>query len=178
CFGSLSQSNRRDDPPPPSDEYFLRTWVEYSAPSGKYKIKFPKTPREYSEIQEGIGGQSTVYVAEYKGVLLYVTTYGDSPSHISDAKIFLSNISKAWLEANAARKLQVIKNEEVSLGGYQARFLQIETQQDVVRVRWIVVKDRVYYQFVAAPKHRNALESENGYHKLAMGFLDSFELTK
>ena len=90
----------------------------------------------------------------------------------------LSNISQAWLEANSARKLQVIKNEEVSIAGHPARFLQVETQADVVRVTWVVVQDRVYYQFVAAPKHQNALESENGYQKLAMGFLDSFELTK
>jgi hypothetical protein len=41
-----------------------------------------------------------------------------------------------------------------------------------------MVQDRIYYQFVAAPKHKDALESENGYEKLAMGFLNSFELTK
>jgi hypothetical protein len=56
--------------------------------------------------------------------------------------------------------------------------LEVETSRDVVRVRWIVVKDRGYYQFVAAPKHQNAMKSENGYQELATAFFDSFELTK
>lgn len=56
--------------------------------------------------------------------------------------------------------------------------MHVETPRDVVRVRWILVKNRIYYQFVAAPKHKSVMESENGYEKLAMSFLDSFELVK
>ena len=62
--------------------------------------------------------------------------------------------------------------------GYPAQFLHVETPEHVVRVRWVIVKERIYYQFVAAPKHQNAMESANGYEKLAMAFLDSFELNK
>ena len=173
----IAQKNQSVDPPPPSAEYSSQTWVEYVSDAGKFKIKFPQKPRESSEVQNGIGGQSTVYVAEHKGLLLYVTTYGDSASHIPDARAFLRDISKGWLEANSARKLQVVKDEVISVHSYPGHFLQVETQQDVVRIRWIVVKDRVYYQFVAAPKHQNALDSKNGYERLAMGFLDSFEFT-
>jgi hypothetical protein len=171
-----AQTNQSDNPPPPSNEYFPQKWFEYVSDSGKFKIKFPKKPNESSQIQNGIGGESTVYISEYKGLLLYVTTYADSAGHIPDAKAFLNGISDAWLNANSGRNPQVIKNEEISFNGNPARFLQIETRNDVVRVRWIVVKDRVYYQFVAAPKHKNAMDSENGYEKLAMAFLDSFEL--
>jgi hypothetical protein len=74
CLAARAERTPQDEPPPPSGEYFLRTWVEYKSSSGKYKIKFPKTPREYSEVQGGNEGQSTVYIAEHKGLLLYVTS--------------------------------------------------------------------------------------------------------
>ncbi len=173
----MAQTKPAAGPPPLADEYFPQKWVEYISDSGKFKIKFPGKPREYSEIQHGMGGQSTVHVAEHQGgLLLYVTTYADAPSHIPDAKVALRNIRDAWLDANSARQLQVIKEEAISFHSYPGHFLQVETQQDVVRVRWIVVSDRIYYQFVAAPKHQNAMDSKNGYEKLAQAFLDSFEL--
>jgi hypothetical protein len=175
---SFAQGSGQDDPPAPASEYFPKTWVEYQSRAGKFKIKFPKTPQESSETQEGNGGPSTVYIAQHKGLLLYVSTYADAAARIDDAKEFLNGIHQDWLAANSARNLHVVKNEEVSVAGFPARFLQVETARDVVRVRWIVVKDRVYYQFVAAPKHQNAMESENGYEKLAMTFFNSFELTK
>ena len=178
CSVSVARSSGQDEPPPPANEYFPKTWVEYRSREGKFKIKFPKTPHESSETQEGDGGPSTVYIAEHKGLLLYVSTFADAAAPITDAKKFLNNIDQAWLDANSARNLHVMKNEEVSFGGFPARFLQVETSRDVVRVRWVVVNGRVYYQFVAAPKHQNALESENGYEKLAMAFFNSFELNE
>lgn len=176
CNAQTSPSDNPKPPPPPSKEYFPNTWQEYVSDSGKFKIKFPKMPREYSEVQEGAGGKSTVYIAEHKGLLYYVTTYADSATRISDAKGFLKGVSEAWLNANSARNPTVIKNEDVSFNGSPGKFLQIETANHVVRVRWIVVRDRVYYQFVASLKHENAMESKKGYEKLAMAFLDSFEL--
>jgi hypothetical protein len=176
---AVAQTNSQGDPPPPSNEYFPKTWVEYKPQGGKFKIKFPQTPRESSETQQGDAGAATVYIAEHKGLLLYVATYADAAAAgATDAKEFLSGISRSWLEANSARNLHVIKNEEIAVAGSPARFLEVETSRDVVRVRWIVVKDRVYYQFVAAPKHQNAMMSENGYQTLAQAFFDSFELTK
>lgn len=178
CYSACkAQTNQTEDPPSPSNEYFPDKWHDYVSNGGKFRIKFPKIPRESSEIQEGAGGKSTVYIAEHKGILYYVTTYADSASHISDAKGFLNGISNQWLDANSARKLQVIKNEDISFNGKPGKFLQVETTKDVVRVRWIVVKDRIYYQFIAAPKHENAMESKNGYEKLATAFFNSFELT-
>ena len=176
---AVAQTSSQDEPPPPSNEYFPKTWVEYKPQGGKFKIKFPQTPRESSETQQGSAGAATVYIAEHKGLLLYVATYADATAAgATDAKEFLRGISQSWLEANSARNLHVIKNEEISVAGSPARFLEVETSRDVVRVRWIVVKDRVYYQFVAAPKHQNAMMSENGYQPLALAFFDSFELTK
>lgn len=177
-LAAVAQTNNPDEPPPPAPEYFPKTWVEYKSQAGKYKIKFPQTPRESSETQEGSAGPATVYIAEHKGLLLYVATYADAGASIPDAKAFLNGISQSWLEANSARNLHVIKNEEITVAGLPARFLEVETSRDVVRVRWIVVKDRVYYQFVAAPKHQGALKSENGYQELALAFFNSFELTK
>jgi len=175
---ALAQTNRQDEPPPPSNEYFPKTWVDYKSREGKFKIKFPQTPRESSETQEGSAGPSTVYIAEHKGLLLYVATYADAGAVITDAKTYLTNIVQAWLEANSARNLHVIRNEEIAVAGLPARSLEVETSRDVVRVRWIIAKDRVYYQFVAAPKHQNAKMSDNGYQTLALAFFDSFELTK
>lgn len=176
---ALAQTNSQGEPPPPSNEYFPKTWVEYKPRDGKFKIKFPETPRESSETQEGSAGPATVYIAEHKGILLYVATYADAAAAgITDAKEFLNGISQSWLEANSARNLHVIKNEESSVAGFPARWLEVETSRDVVRVRWIVVKDRVYYQFVAAPKHQGVMKSENGYQEMALAFFNSFELTK
>ena len=176
---AFAQTNSQDEPPPPAKEYFPKTWVEYKSQAGKYKIKFPETPRESSETQQGSDGPATVYIAEHKGLLLYVATYADAAAAgITDPKEFLSGISQSWLEANSARNLHVIKNEEIAVAGFPARWLEVETARDVVRVRWIFAKDRVYYQFVAAPKHQNAMKSENGYQELALAFFNSFELTK
>ena len=178
CSASYAQIRGQGDPPPPANEYFPKTWVEYRPREGRFKINFPETPNESSEIQQGEGGPSTVYIAEHKGILLYVTTYADVAAPIADAKKYLTGIAQEWLEANSARNLHVIKNEDVTIGGFPALFLEAENSRGVVRVRWVVVKNRIYYQFVAAPKHQNAMESENGYEKLAMAFFNSFELTK
>lgn len=169
---SWAQTKQTDvpPPPPPSREYSTNSWVQYVSDGGKFKIKFPGKPREYSEMQNGPGGRSTVYLAEHNGLLLYVASYGDVKVRISDSKDFLRELSAMWLDANSARNLEVVKNDDISFNGYPGKFLQSETRAIVVRVRWIVVKDRVYYQFVAAPKH------DNGYEKLAMNFLDSFEI--
>ena len=86
---AFAQTNRQDEPPPPSNEYFPKTWVEYKSQAGKFKIKFPQTPRESSETQEGSAGPSTVYIAEHKGLLLYVATYADAGAMITDAKRIL-----------------------------------------------------------------------------------------
>jgi hypothetical protein len=178
CSAVMAQAKPDDGPPAPSTEYSLQQWVDYSSVPGRYKTKFPKSPRESTQVQGDVGRQSTVYITEHQGILLYVTTFADLPERVPDAKVYLSNLSEGWLEANSARNLKVIKNEDISFNGNPARFLQVETPRDVVRARWVVVKDRIYYQFVAAPKHQNAMDSENGYEKLAMGFLNSFEITK
>jgi hypothetical protein len=170
----LGQTNPQEAPPPPSDEYFPSKWIQYSSEPGRFKIKFPKTPRESSETQE----QTKVYIFEHKGLLLYVATYADSLERIPDAGSYLDGVTQAWLDMNSGRNLHVVSNKPVTFAGYPARFLHVETPRDVVRVRWIVVKERIYYQFVAAPKHQNAMESANGYEKMAMAFLDSFELNK
>lgn len=170
---ALGQTTAQSDPPSPSDEYSTQRWVDYNS-AGKFKIRFPKTPRESTERQQ----DATVYVAEHKGLLRYVATYADSLIHISDPKGFLRNISQAWLDANAARNPRVVNSEDTSVGTYPAKFLRVETQRHVVRIRWIVVNNRIYYQFVAAPNDQVAAESANGYEKLAMNFLNSFELTK
>lgn len=176
CAACMAQKKEIVEPPPPSDEYFPQKWINHVSNSGKFKIKFPKKPREYSDVQNGPGGRSTVFFAEHKGLLLYVASYGDSDAHISDAKLFLAEISDMWLDANSARNLQVVKNEDVTFNGYPEKFLHVETEKDVVRIRWITVKQRIYYQFVAAPKRQNAKDGVSGYDKLAMAFLDSFEL--
>lgn len=177
-LAASAQTTNSDEPPPPSNEYFPKTWVEYKSQAGKFKIKFPQAPRESSETQEGSAGPATVYIAEHKGILLYVATYADAGVAIPDAKKFLTDIVQAWLEANSARNLHIVRNEEISVAGLPARSLEVESSGDIVRVRWIIAKDRVYYQFVAAPKHQNAMMSENGYQTLALAFFDSFELTK
>jgi hypothetical protein len=41
-----------------------------------------------------------------------------------------------------------------------------------------VVGDRIYYQFVLAPKRFKAPTSENGYDKLLTAFFDSFEFIR
>ena len=172
CSASMAQTQTD-----PSDESNPHKWVSYVSEAGKFKIKFPAKPTESSEVQEGEGGPSNVYLAEYKGLLLYVTTYGNSASHITDAKLYLKNVGNAWLDANSLHNIHVLKDEEISFKNNPGRFVVVETQMQVVRARWIVVGNRIYYQFVLAPKRYNAPASENGYEKLATAFFDSFELT-
>jgi len=178
CSTAIAQKNQANTPRPPSDESNPQKWVSYGSEPGKFKIKFPAEPHESSEVQEGESGPSTVHIAEYKGLLYYATTYGDSASHIDDAKGFLNKVSATWLDANSLHNIHLLSNDPISFKNYPGRVVVVETQMEVIRARWIVVRDRIYYQFVLAPKRYNAPASENGYAKLATAFFDSFELIR
>lgn len=173
---SLAQKNQANATPP-SDEYNPQKWVSYVSELGKFKIKFPAEPHESSEVQQGENGPSTVHIAEHKGLLYYATTYADSASHIDDANRFLNGVRDTWLDANSLHNIHLLRDEPLSKS-HPGRIVVVETQTEVVRARWIVVRDRIYYQFVLAPKRYKATAGENGYDKLATAFFDSFDLIR
>lgn len=74
---------------------------------------------------------------------------------------------------------KVIKESDVIVDGCSAKFMQVETSRgDVTRIKYFVVKNRMYYLFAAVKKgDKHGINFENGFEKPAIAFLDSIKLT-
>jgi hypothetical protein len=173
-----------EPPPPPANDYFPQRWKEFTSIEGRFKILFPGTPQQSSEtIANPSGRQLSFHRLTYKSFISYRVTYADYAKPIDDpetVKKFFDTIRDGTLSGVTQFNPRVLHEADFSLDGHPGRFIEMELAGNlIVRIKWVAVKERLYYVAVNAPKgHVDALEGKNGYEKIAMSFLDSFKLTK
>jgi hypothetical protein len=166
-------------PPPPSREYFPQGWEEYTSESGRFRARFP------GKVIESINASSTgwpeSHALKYKGILEYVISYGDLSNPIKDmaeCRQILRNLRGATLNEVRAANPQVIKEGEADVKGHPGYFIHIEIGgREVVRLKWVLVGNRLYCILAGGRKGSpNEIEGKDDFEKMAMGFINSFDL--
>jgi hypothetical protein len=165
------------DPPPPAKDYFPDKWDEYTSQAGKFRIRFPKQPREAVRTQ----GQFEVHTLEYKGLLEYRVSYVDYKTLIEDplkVKGLLEGIKTAALDSLRDKGMRVVTEREVTVDGHPGIFVHVEVQgREIVRLQWVVAGSRLYSIGTSSRKGSpHELEGKDDYEKVASGFINSFHV--
>ncbi|HEX8772923.1 MAG TPA: hypothetical protein VF735_04910 [Pyrinomonadaceae bacterium] len=165
-------------PPPPAKDYFPDKWDEYTSQDGKFRIRFPKEPRE----DVTPSGRFEQHSLEYKGLLTYRVSYVDYKTPIDDPQKIddlLQGLKTAALAPLKEKGLVVKAERRIAVDGHQGIFLHLEVQdKEVVRVLWVVADTRLYTITALSRKGRpQELEGKDDFEKVAMGFINSFHLS-
>ena len=167
----------QEPPPPPAKDYFPNTWDEFSSASGKFRIRFPKEPRETTSTQ----GDMQVHYMEYKGLIHYRVSYVDYGVAIDEpqkVKAIIGGLKEAALKPLLNKDPRVVAEREVSVDGHPGIFLHVEFQgKEVVRMQWVIAGSRLYAISASSRKGSpNEMEGKDDFEKVAMGFINSFHL--
>ena len=181
-LGQQSSSPPPPPPPPPAVDYFPDRWVEFVSPEGRFKAKFPKTPKLTAEEFKQGDIKATVHTIQYQGLFTCRVVYVEFPELTKDANLIKALFDE--MRNNSLNEVQkyspmVIDEKDISVDGYQGRFLDYQLSDKVrTRARWILAEKHLYEITAIAPIHSHAMESDNGYEKLSMSFLNSFHADK
>lgn len=166
-------------PPPPVKDYFPDKWDEYTSREGKFRIRFPKEPREFARTQ----GQFEVRSLEHKGLLHYRVSYVDYKTPLDDPKTvtgLLQGIKGAALGSIQGKGVRVVADREVTVDGRKGVYIHVEVEgKEVVRMQWVAAGSVLYTVGVSGRKGSpNEMEGKDDFEKVASGFIGSFHLTQ
>jgi hypothetical protein len=174
---AVTKAQAPPPPPAPANDYFPKTWNEYSSKTGKFRIRFPKQPQESVSMQ----GDFEVSSLRYKGLIDYSASSVDYKTPIDDpqkVKALLQGVKTGALDSLKDRGLTVIAEREVTVDGHSGIFVHIEIQgKEVLRVEWVVSGSRLYTVITSSRKGSPVeLEGQDDFEKVAMGFINSFHV--
>jgi hypothetical protein len=161
-------------PPPPSREYYPDKWDDYLSEKGRFRTKFPGKPKESVE------ANPIAYAISYKGIINYEITYLDLPAGTDDSaerqRIF-KKLRTQVLGTFEEGEPQIIKEGESDLKGHPGYFLHIEMKKEVGWFKWVLVGNRLYIIATGGRKGSpNELEGKDHFGKMAMAFINSFDI--
>lgn len=145
---------------------------KYDSKEGKFGAKFPGEPKTVSQ---KAGGLDLVITIVEKGSGGYAVIYSDMPADVvkaAPAEKLLEGGEKGLVD-NFKAKVTDSKKSEFESGGkkYPAREITAEKENLTLRIKIILVDNRLYQVFVVGPK-------EQATGKEADEFIKSFELAK
>ena len=171
-------------PPPPSPAYSPESWKEFTYQADNLKIRFPAEPQIEIQREKTQAGTIIIHNYKYQSFLSLNLVVTEFPSLINFEELMpmketLSKMREDGLAQLKEYNPKVIKESDLTIDGHSARFMQVETSRgDVTRIKYFVVKNRMYYLFATVKKgDRHGFNFENDFEKLAMAFLDSIKLT-
>jgi hypothetical protein len=173
-------------PPAPAKDYAPHLWEEFSLPEIGCKIKFPGEPQKTTRQRETGTTRQTTYHLSF-GRAMFITydlvcvELAEAPPSASSLKTFLDGYREgvfSVLLPNA--NYRITRETEVAVEGYSGKLVQIEIEQKkFLRMKTLIVGSKLYSLMVLTGVYApNVMGSENNYEKIAMGFLDSFQLIK
>jgi hypothetical protein len=171
---------------PPLEADLTATWKEFLSPEGKYRIQFPGTPFPWSIALESLRTPSTLYTMVYNSSGQYTVMYLDYaeapiPTDRAALKNFLDDLREGQKDRQeqAGGKLTVVSETDITLDGYPGRLMVANINNiAILRVKTIVVKNRVYFISVLMPKDDPHAADTKVYEKLSMKFINSFNPMK
>jgi hypothetical protein len=171
---------------PPLEADLTATWTEFSSTEGKYRILFPGTPFQWAIPLEMLSTPSTFYGTAYASSGQYTVMYLDyaetpAPTDRAAMKSFLDDLREGQKDRQeqTGGKLTVMSETDITLDGYPGRFMVADINGIAIfRVKTIVVKNRVYCITVLMPRDNPKASDTKVYERLAMKFINSFNLVK
>lgn len=162
------------------------TWKEFSSIEGKYRIQFPGTPFQWSIPLESLRPPSTFYLTAYSSSGQYTVMYLDyaeTPASTDGValKNFLDDLRDGQMDEQERKggKLTVVSEADTTFDGYPGRFMVANINGLAsLRVKTIVVKNRVYVITVLMPLDDPKASDPRVYERLSMKFINSFNLMK
>jgi hypothetical protein len=180
CFAL--QNNPPPPPPPPAKDYTPKLWIEFAAPEGTFKVSFPGVPQISSQEVPAENVKVILHSIKYRSFISYSVSYTDYPMNIDapdTVKQFLAGIKDAGVSAIARWSPRILSDEDIVFDGHPGKFAHLELSNNSrIRLKWIAFKNRVYIISITTPIHEQAMDSENGYEKIANNFFKSFQLLK
>jgi hypothetical protein len=170
-------------PPAPAPDYSPDKWKEFVYESDNVKVRFPAEPKFTTETKDESFGKMTTRTYHHQSFIALELMVAEYPSNINfeeamSPKDLLGQMRDGGLAEVKQLDPKVIKDEDISVDGHAAKFLQVETSNgQVIRAKFFVVKNRLYFMYAEVKKgERHGFNYENDFEKVAMGFLDSVKL--
>lgn len=182
-FAASPAPAQDDDPPPPSPVYFPQNWKEFTYENDGVKFRFPANPALATSTEDT--SRMKVITRKYTwqsfiAMELWVVEY---PADINleefkPVKETLQELRRIALDKVKATNSKFIKESDITVDGHAGKFMHLENSAgEVLRLKFFLVKNRMYYAFAAVKKgEKHGFNYENDFEKVAMGFLDSIKL--
>ncbi len=154
------------------------TWKEFSSAEGKFRVQFPGTPYQ-APLQ--LSKELKFQVAGYQSAGSFSARYLDFPETLKDPaalNAFLDKMRDGELEylEQRGKKYKLRSETDITYDRYFGRMLVLELPNNVMyRSKTIAVNNRLYVITALVPKDDPQL-SGDVYERLAMKFIDSFDL--
>lgn len=173
-------------PPPPAKDYSPNLWQEFSYPEVGFKIKFPGEPKRTTVKRENGGVKRVTDSISYGNASfinydLTCTEYSQNFEASGNLKQFFDGYREGVLSLLLPKaNYQILGEAEISVDGHPGRLIQVEVEKKkVLRMKTVTVGNRLYMLLVVTSIHSaDSMGAENGYEKIAMSYLDSFQLIK
>lgn len=181
-FGATSASAQSVPPPPPAPDYFPQSWKEYVYETDGVKIRFPKEPEITASSVDVSYGEVTTLKYHHHSFIELELAVTEFPSTINLEDTPVEDLMETLRDGGLAEikefNPKIIKESDIMVDGYAAKFMQIETSNGkVVRCKFFVAKNRMYFLSAEVKKgEKHGVNYENDFEKVAMGFLDSVKL--
>jgi hypothetical protein len=183
-FGAASASAQTEPPPPPppAPDYFPERWKEYVYENDGVKVRFPAEPKISSSVTKEPYGEVTTRKYHHQSFVTLDLSVTELPPDVNletlPSKELLEKMKDGGLSEVKELNPRIVKESDVTVDGYPAKFMQVETGDGkIVRCKFFVVKNRMYFMSAEVKKgERHGLNYENDFEKVAMGFLDSIKL--
>lgn len=171
----------QDAPPRPVNDYFPENWKTHNSTVGGFSIKFPGTPWELRKDLDTKYGKVVQNIVEYgrESFIRYSVSYREFPKSLNELerRIVIDDERDSLLKS-LARKTVLINDTETKTFGLPSRLFTIELDDaKFLRVLY-VIKDKKHYVISVESFSRhesNRMGAENGYEKIALSFLNSFQ---
>ncbi|HEX8370716.1 MAG TPA: hypothetical protein VF604_19380 [Pyrinomonadaceae bacterium] len=183
AHSASAQASSPDDAPPAPD-YYPEKWKEFTYETDGVKFRFPANPTLMTSTETVSDQKVTTRKYTRRSFIameLWVVEYSPDSNleEFKPIKETLQNLRGVALDSIKSSNPKVIKESEITVDGHAGKFMHVETDKgEVLRFKFFLVKNRMYYAFAAVKKgEKHGFNYENDFEKVAMGFLDSIKLT-
>lgn len=150
--------------------------LEYVSTVGRFRIRFPGVPKDYKSTTDTKLGQLASHFVVLATDVTHSVNYTDFPMNLEQPELIkqvLDNARDGGLARVAREEPRVLSETDVSVEGHPGRLLRLELKGEVVRLKLLVVGNRVYVLSLGTPKQPDA---QAKYEQMATTFFDSFKL--
>ena len=151
--------------------------TEYVSAAGRFKIRFPDVPKEFEGTTDTKYGQIASHFVMLNSDITHVVNFTDYPMNLEQPELVkgvLDGARDGGLARVAKEEPRILSEADVSVQGHPGRFVCVELKGDaIIRIKIVVVGNRVYVLSVGTPKRPDA---QAEYEKRATTFFDSFTL--